>query len=62
MSGHFIEMTIRIRLFSHFRMINKELHEYVHYLVCDSKVIVCGLEGGPIMAFHADTVEQLYVG
>ena len=43
-------------------MINKELHEYVHYLVCDSKVIVCGLEGGPIMAFHADTVEQLYVG
>jgi len=42
------------------RMINKELHEYVHYLVCDSEVIVCGLEGGPIMAFQADTVEQLY--
>ena len=45
-----------------FRMINKELNEYVHFLVCDSEVIVCGLEGGPIMAFHADTVEQIYVG
>jgi len=42
------------------RMINKVLHDYVHYLVCDSEVIVCGLEGGSIMAFHADTVEQIY--
>ena len=43
-------------------MINKVLHDYVHYLVCDSEVIVCGLEGGSIIAFHADTVEQIYVG
>ena len=60
MSGR-LEMT-QLRLFSHFRMINKVLHDYVHYLVCDSEVIVCGLEGGSIIAFHADTVEQIYVG
>ena len=42
------------------RMINKELPYQVVSLACDSKVIVCGMENGAIMAFHADTVEQLY--
>ena len=44
-----------------FRIVNKELPDYVHYLVCDQEVIVCGFESGEIMAFHADTVEMLYV-
>ena len=43
------------------RDINKELPDYVHYLVCDPQVIVCGFESGEIMAFQADTVEMLYV-
>ena len=46
---------------SHFRIVNKELPDYVHYLVCDSEVIVCGFESGEVTAFHADTVEQIYV-
>ena len=51
----------KIRPYSIFRIVNKELPDYVHYLVCDQEVIVCGFESGEIMAFHADTVEMLYV-
>ena len=38
-----------------------ELPDYVHYLVCDDNVIVCGLENGEIWALHADTAEVIFV-
>ena len=45
----------------HVRTANVELPDYVHYLVCDDTVIVCGLENGEIWALHADTAEVIFV-
>ena len=59
-SGEIFLRNLNVTL-THFRIINKELPDYVHYLVCDSEVIVCGFESGEVTAFQADTVEQIYV-
>lgn len=42
-------------------MENVDLADYVHYMVCDEKVIACGLEGGDVVVFDISTHQQLYV-
>ena len=42
-------------------MENVDLADYVHYMVCDEKVIACGLEGGDVVVFSTDTHQLLYV-
>jgi len=41
-------------------MENVDLADYVHYMVCDEKVIACGLEGGDVVVFDISTHQQLY--
>ena len=42
-------------------MENLDLSDYVHYMVCDEKVIACGLEGGDVVVFNTDSHQLLYV-